>query len=55
MPMNEVQLTIEDAIRDRKRQERAEARSAKEQSKARKQATAGAPLFEEEASEVRHG
>ncbi|WP_257311173.1 hypothetical protein [Geothrix fuzhouensis] len=58
MPQFATQLTIEDAIRDRKRQERAQERSAKETQRQRKAATAGTPLLldtAEEGSEVRHG
>lgn len=56
MPKIEVQLTIDDAIRARKRQEQADARAAREQQKLRKQATAGSPLFQgEDAREVGRG
>ncbi|MDR3684748.1 MAG: hypothetical protein P4L11_13555 [Geothrix sp.] len=55
-----VQLTIDDAIRERKRQERAATRSTRDQHRQRKAATAGSPLLplestEAETGEVNHG
>jgi hypothetical protein len=53
-----VQLTIEDVIQERKRQERMEARSAKDQCRQRKAATAGVPLFPSDSGpdqEAHHG
>lgn len=58
MPKVEIQLTIDDAIRDRKRQERMQARKDRDQARQRKAATAGTPLAleaAEEGLEVRHG
>lgn len=59
MPKHAIQLTIEDAIRDRKRQERAQAQADMDQRRQRKAATCGTPLLQAEdateGSEVRHG
>ncbi len=54
-----VQLTIDDVIRDRKRQERQAAREERQRQRERRSATAGKPLFDplpsQEDPEVTHG
>lgn len=45
MPQFAVQLTIDDVIRDRKRQERLDARQERDHHRQKKAATAGEPLL----------
>jgi hypothetical protein len=52
MPQFAVQLTIESVIREKKREERADARQARDHRRQLKAATAGTPLLQFDATET---